>query len=433
MAFDRAKITVQAGNGGNGIVSFRREKFVPYGGPDGGDGGRGGSIYMVGDPGLSTLAAFTRRRHWRAGDGGNGGGRNKHGAKGDDVRITVPLGTIVRTEDGEVLADVVDIGQEVMVARAGRGGLGNSHFATSTNQVPRIAQKGEPGEVRVLNLELKLIADVGIIGFPNAGKSTLLAAASKALPKIADYPFTTLVPNLGVVVLEYDTFVLADIPGLIEGAHEGKGLGHEFLRHIERTKVLIHVLDGGEEDPRSAYDKVNAELALFEPPLHDKPQLIALNKIDQPEVRERLPEVQKALSDLLWPVYPISAASGEGVQALLRRAHAELQTMRAAEAARAPAPGEVVLRPQPVAGSLAVTREGAAWRVRGSRLERLVVMADLENEESLRLLLRHVNRSGTPLALHRAGAQAGDMVRIGELEVRWLGRQHGFALPTTLA
>lgn len=421
MAFDRARITVQAGNGGNGIVSFRREKFVPYGGPDGGDGGRGGSIYIVGDGSVSTLTAFARRRFFKAESGGNGRGQNKHGAKGAEIHIAAPLGTIVRTEDGELLADIVAVGQEVMVARGGRGGLGNSHFATSTNQVPRIAQKGEPGEARTLRLELKLIADVGVIGFPNAGKSTLLAAATQATPKIADYPFTTLVPNLGVVVLDHDAFVMADIPGLIEGAHEGKGLGHEFLRHIERTKVLIHIVDGGDPDVLAAYEKVNEELALFEPPLDGKPQLIALNKLDLPEVQARLGANLAALSELPWPVFPISAVTGEGVNQLLRRTHAELQTMRAREAALVSAGPETVLRPTPVAGNLIVAREGDAWRVRSTRLERQVIMCDLESEGAVRLLLRQVQRSGLSQALRRAGASPGEVVRIGELALRWQG------------
>lgn len=421
VAFDRAKITVQAGNGGNGIVSFRREKFVPYGGPNGGDGGRGGSIYVVGDPSVSTLAPFARRRVFKAASGGNGRGQNKHGAKGPDVRISLPLGTIVRDEQGEVLADVLAAGQELMVARGGRGGLGNSHFATATNQVPRVAQKGEPGESRVLYLELKLIADVGVIGFPNAGKSTLLAMATKATPKIADYPFTTLVPNLGVVVLDHDAFVLADIPGLIEGAHLGKGLGHDFLRHIERTKVLIHVIDGREPDPRAAYEKVNEELALFEPPLDDKPQLVAVNKADLAEVHDRLPAILTSLGGLPWPVFSLSAATGEGVPQLLRRAHAELQTVRAREAATALPPAETVLRPVPVGGLVAVTREGQGWRVRSPRLERLVVMTDLDNEDAVRLLLRHLVRAGLPRAVQRAGAAAGDLVRVGELALRWQG------------
>ncbi|MHB1416721.1 MAG: GTPase ObgE [Chloroflexota bacterium] len=421
MAFDQAKIFVKAGNGGNGVVSFRREKFVPYGGPDGGDGGRGGSVYALGNSALSTLGAFNRRRHFKAGQGGNGMGRNKHGAKGDDLYIDVPLGTIIRSEEGEFIADVVEAGQVVMVARGGRGGLGNTHFATATNQVPHIAQKGEPGEERWLNMELKLIADIGIIGFPNAGKSTFLASVSRATPKIADYPFTTLIPNLGVVVLDHDTFVLADIPGLIEGAHEGRGLGHEFLRHIERTKLLIHLIDGNEEDARATYGKVQEELALFNPPLVDKPQLVAINKIDMPGVQGRLPELQAQLADLPWPVFAISAATGEGTREVLLRAYAKLQEIRAAEPPPAPAE-EKVFRPQPIRAYLSVRREGKGWRVSSPRIERLVVMTDFASDEAVRLLNKHLRRAGVYSALERAGANAGERVRIGEFEFTWEGK-----------
>jgi GTP-binding protein len=423
LPFDRAKIHVQAGNGGDGAVSFRREKFVPYGGPDGGDGGRGGSVFLVGDPALSTLGGFDRKRHYKAGHGGRGMGRNKHGAKGGEVRLGVPLGTIVRSEDGQVLADIVEAGQEIMVARGGRGGLGNSHFATATNQVPRVAQKGEPGEERWLLMELKLIADVGVIGFPNAGKSTFLAAVSRATPKIADYPFTTIIPNLGVVVVDHDSFVLADIPGLIEGAHLGKGLGHEFLRHIERTKVLVHLIDGAEPDVRAAYEKVNEELGLFNPALVGKPQLVAINKVDVPEVRASLPEKLAQLADLPWPVFTISALGGEGVRELLLRAYTKLQEVRAAEAVAVPVvtSEEKVFRPEPLRGVVAVTREDGAWRVNSRRAERLTVMTDLANEQAMRMLHRHFQRMGVASALARAGARPGDVVRIGVAEFEWGG------------
>ncbi len=401
-------------------MSFRREKFVPYGGPDGGDGGRGGSVYLVGDPALSTLASFDRRRHFRAGSGGRGMGSNKHGAKGADLRLPVPLGTLVRTEEGELIADVVAAGQEVLVARGGRGGLGNTHFATPTNQVPRIAQKGEPGEDRWLLLELKLIADVGIVGFPNAGKSTFLARVSRATPKIADYPFTTIVPNLGVVVVDHDAFVVADIPGLIEGAHLGKGLGHEFLRHIERTKVLIHLIDGAEADVRATYSKVNEELALFNAALAAKPQLVVINKIDLPQVQERLAASRARLADLPWPVFAISAATGEGVREVLLRAHGLLRELRAQEAAPPAATAEKVFRPAP-ARALLVTREDGAWRVSSPRAERAAVMTDLANPDALRFLHRQLVRLGVNAALAKAGAKAGDVVRIGRVELEWGG------------
>ena len=338
MPFDTAKIWVKAGDGGGGVVSFRREKFVPQGGPDGGDGGRGGSIYLRADKGASTLLPFTRRRHIKAEAGAKGEGGNRHGKKGQDVHLVVPPGTLVYDDaTGDLLADLSAPDAEVMVARGGRGGLGNSHFATSTNQAPRIAQKGEPGEERWVRLELKLIADVGIVGFPNAGKSTLLAAASRAAPKIADYPFTTLEPNLGVVEVDDETMVVADIPGLIEGAHHGIGLGHGFLRHVERTRVLIHLVDGGVEDPMRTFDAINEELELFDSKLRAKPQVVAINKIDLTDVRARLPELVRQFGEHGLEAMPISAATGEGLQVLVGRVAqmiAELKRAEAEEAAR---------------------------------------------------------------------------------------------------
>jgi len=319
---DRVEIWVKAGNGGNGVVSFRREKFVPFGGPDGGDGGDGGSVVLVASRGLSTLTHLRQRRHYRAQKGDHGKGKNRHGKKGDDVVLAVPLGTLVqRKEDnGKVtLADLTVEGQRVLVAKGGRGGRGNTHFATPTNQAPRIAQQGKPGEEWQLLLDLKLLADAGIIGYPNVGKSTLLSSVSKASPKVADYPFTTTEPVLGVVELGYRAFVLAEIPGLIEGAHQGRGLGHDFLRHIERTRVLIHLLDGSAEHPLSDLNKTNEELRLFNPALGEKPQLVAINKIDLPSVRTRLPELRRMLRGIGPPVYFISAATGEGIAELMNK------------------------------------------------------------------------------------------------------------------
>ena len=287
---DTAAIHVTAGDGGNGASSFRREKFVPRGGPDGGDGGRGGSVYLKANPSTSTLLEFSNRRHFKAGRGGNGAGAKKHGKSGQNVTILVPPGTVVAA-DGELLADLSQPGDSVMVARGGRGGLGNVHFATSTNQAPTVAQKGEPGEGRWITLELKTIADVGLVGFPNVGKSSLLAALTAARPKIGDYPFTTLEPNLGVAERGDFNFVLADIPGLIEGAHRGVGLGHQFLRHVERARVLLHVVDATVSDPVATYEAVREELELYNPALAAKPELVALNKIDRPDVRDRLQDV----------------------------------------------------------------------------------------------------------------------------------------------
>jgi len=321
---DRVEIYVKAGDGGNGVVSFRREKFIPFGGPDGGDGGNGGSVYLVGDGSVSTLLSFRYKKHFLAEKGAYGKGKNMHGKRGEDLFIKVPLGTQVRlkTEDGSgvLIADVVEQDQQVLVAKGGKGGFGNTHYTTSTNQAPRTAEKGKIGEEKRLLLDLKLIADVGIIGYPNAGKSTLLSVVSKAKPKIAAYPFTTIEPVLGVVGIGYGSFVLADIPGIIEGAHEGRGLGLDFLRHIERTKALIHLVDGSSEDPVVDFKKVETELVSYEATLKDRPRLIAINKIDLPHVRARLPQLERQFTELGVPVHFISAATGEGVKELMSKA-----------------------------------------------------------------------------------------------------------------
>lgn len=425
MSFDTAKVWVKAGGGGNGIVSFRREKFVPQGGPDGGDGGRGGSVFLKADKGTSTLLPFNRRRHIRGEPGVRGEGGNRHGKKGLDVHVPVPPGTLVYDDaTGDLIADLNEPAAEVMVARGGRGGLGNSHFATSTNQAPRIAQKGEPGEERWLRLELKLIADVGIVGFPNAGKSTLLAAASQATPKVADYPFTTLEPNLGVVDMGYgvdDQFVLADIPGLIEGAHQGIGLGHSFLRHVERTRVLIHLVDGSVEDPLAAFDAINAELELFDVAMRRKPQVLAINKIDIPEVRSRLPDLERAFAAHGIEVMGVSAATRENVRAVLQRAHQLLLAERArapVELVNGPVPTVPVLRPG-AQERFDVVAEPGGYRVTGRRVERTVAMTDLTNEEAVEFLQRVLERMGVSKALERAGVKPGDAVRFGKHELVW--------------
>ena len=279
--YDEVKIHVEGGTGGDGCVSFRREKYVPLGGPNGGNGGPGGNVHLEADRHLNTLISFQGRRHFKAERGGHGQGKNRQGAKGKDITLPVPPGTVVRdAESGELLADLKRPGERALAARGGRGGLGNAAFTSPTNQAPRIADRGEEGQARLLLLELKLLADVGIVGCPNAGKSTLLAAVSAARPKIADYPFTTLVPNLGVVTVDDRDFVMVDIPGLIEGAHAGAGLGPDFLRHIERTRVLIHLLDGASSDPLGDLDGINEELRLFNPRLATKPQLVVLSKMD---------------------------------------------------------------------------------------------------------------------------------------------------------
>ncbi|HWP24034.1 MAG TPA: GTPase ObgE [Candidatus Binatia bacterium] len=334
---DEVKIKVVAGAGGRGCVSFRREKFVPRGGPNGGDGGDGGDVIVVADSELTTLLDLHYQKLYKAGRGEHGMGKERHGKRGEDRIIKVPVGTLIRDgASGELLADLNVPGHRIVVAAGGRGGKGNAHFVSSTNRSPRFAQPGEPGEERELALELRLLADVGIIGLPNAGKSTLISAISAVRPKIADYPFTTLVPNLGVVSYgEGQSFVVADIPGLIEGAHQGQGLGHKFLRHVTRTKVLIHLLDASAVDleaPLARWEAVNRELELFDPELIAKPQLVVANKIDVPEGRAKLQAIEASLPLRYRPLYAISAATGEGVRLLVHAAAQWLDQTRTPKA-----------------------------------------------------------------------------------------------------
>ncbi len=418
MFIDEATIYVKGGDGGNGCIAFLREKYVPFGGPAGGDGGRGGDVILYVDPHLNTLYHFTHQRHFRAERGQHGRGKNQHGASGADLRVPVPPGTIVRdAATGRILADLTEPGQEVVVARGGRGGRGNARFATPSNQAPRIAEKGEPGEERTLHLELKLLADVGLVGRPNAGKSTLLAAVTAARPKIAPYPFTTLHPYLGVVALdEQTTFVMADLPGLIEGASEGKGLGHDFLRHVERTRLLIHLLDGTSEDPVQDFRAINAELAAFGHGLDRKPQLVAFNKIDLPEARNRWPAVRDALRAQGYEVFPVSGLTREGVRELLWRAAQLLAQLPRAQ----PVAHEIpVFRLEDDERTFWVEREPDGWRVRGKRVERLVAMTPLELDEAVQRLHRRLERMGVLDALREAGVRPGDIVRIGDAELVW--------------
>lgn len=416
--FDEAKVFVEAGAGGNGVVSFRREKYVPHGGPNGGHGGKGGDVILAVDPHLNTLSAFRKKSHFKAGRGAHGQGNNKQGKQGDDLVIPVPPGTVVRdAETGELIADLVRPTDRVIVARGGRGGRGNSAFATPTHQAPRFAEKGEPGQTRWIVLELKLLADVGIIGLPNAGKSTFLAAVTSARPKIADYPFTTLIPNLGVAVVDDREIVLADIPGLIQGAHQGVGLGDRFLRHVERTRLLVHLLDGALEDPLASFEVINQELAQFDPHLASKPQIVALNKIDLPSARDRWPSVQKAMAKRGIDVYALSAVTGQGVRELLRAIAnrlAEIPPERAAAEEELP-----VIRPSEDEGAFQVVREGNAYRVQGRKVERVIAMTNFDQEEAVLRLHRVFKAMGVTSALEQAGVRTGDMVRIGKVELEW--------------
>jgi len=414
--FDEATIHIRAGDGGNGAVSFRREKFVPLGGPNGGNGGGGGDVYLIANRHLNTLIQFQRQQHFRAESGGKGDRKDMQGKSGSDLFIDVPPGTVVRdAETGEALADLVQDGQKVLVAKGGRGGRGNAFFTSPTNQAPRIAEKGEPGQVRSLKLELKLIADVGIIGVPNAGKSTLLAAVSAARPKIADYPFTTLSPNLGVATVDEESIVLADIPGLIEGAHAGAGLGMAFLRHVERTRVCIHLLDGATEDPLHDFETINSELDLFSPKLAAKPQVVALNKMDLPQAQELWPVVQNAMRKRHLPVYAVSAATGQGTLELLRAVRQLLQVT----------PGEPttaveaeVFRPVDE-DAFEIVRDGDSLRVRGKRIERAAVMTDWANDEAIARFQRIIKAMGILDALQKAGVRTGDTILIGNHELEW--------------
>jgi GTP-binding protein len=416
--FDNVKIHVEAGAGGDGCVSFRREKYVPLGGPNGGNGGPGGSVFLSADRRLNTLISFRGQRHFKAERGGNGQGQNKQGQKGKDITLSVPPGTLVRDADtGEVLGDLAAPDDRLLVAQGGRGGLGNAAFASPTNQAPRIAERGEQGESRWLILELKLIADVGIVGCPNAGKSTLLSAVSAARPKIADYPFTTLVPNLGMVSVDDRDFVMVDIPGLIEGAHAGAGLGHDFLRHVERTRVLIHLLDGVSESPLEDLDSINEELALFSAKLAAKPQLVVLNKMDLPQAQGLWPSVEEEMERRGTPACSISAATGAGVRQMLYRVLQLLDSLPEEE--EVPPEEMAVFRPPEEENGFSITIEGDGFRVQGRRVERLVGRTNWRYDESVRRLHRALDKMGVTKAMEEAGVHKGDTVFIGDTELEW--------------
>ena len=419
MFIDQVEIHVRSGKGGDGMMHFHREKYVPRGGPDGGDGGKGGDLVFEVKATLNTLSAFRPSQKFEAQDGKGGGSNQKSGKGGDDLVIFVPPGTAIFDADTrELIGDLTQPGQRLMVCKGGRGGRGNQHFASSRNQTPRMAEKGEPFEERRLKLELKLIADLGLIGLPNAGKSTLLAALTNARPKIAPYPFTTLEPNLGVAQIDDDTtVVLADIPGLIEGAAEGAGLGHDFLRHIQRTRVLIHLVDGFSEDPVADFSQINSELALFDPNLAKKPQIVALNKIDQPEVQERLADIKKKFKKHKVELMTISALARTNTRELLLKAAAQLAETPTLEEVEPPMP---VYRPEADPNQFEVKREGTnEWRVSGASIERSAKMTYWQHEGSLRRFQKMMERIGVDEALRKAGVKQGDTVAIGEFELEW--------------
>ncbi len=413
---DEVTLHVYAGNGGNGCASIHREKFKPLGGPDGGNGGDGGSVVLRVDHRLTTLVDYYRQAHRRATNGEPGRGNNANGARGEDVLLPIPSGTMVADADtGELIADLTAEGDEIVVAQGGRGGLGNAALASPTRKAPGFALLGEQGETRTINLELKVVADIGLVGFPNAGKSSLIAAISRARPKIADYPFTTLVPNLGVVVAGDITYTVADVPGLIEGASEGRGLGFDFLRHIERCAAIVHVIDCATylpgRDPLTDLDVIEAELKAHGG-LEDRPRLVALNKIDIPDARDVAELASGDLHDRGLHVFPISTRSGEGLRELI---FAMAQLVQARRKSESPPVARIVVRPKPVAekAEFTVVREGELWRVRGNKPERWVQQTDFSNAEAVGYLADRLNRIGIEDRLLELGAQPGDGVAIG--------------------
>jgi len=420
MFLDRARIKVRGGDGGRGVISFRREAHVPRGGPDGGDGGNGGDLVLRADAQLASLGDFQFKKEYRATDGAAGEGGNRSGKAGRDLVVGVPAGTTIRdVATNEEIADLVADGAEIVVARGGRGGRGNARFVTSTRRAPRIAMDGETGEGRALDLELRLIADVGLAGLPNAGKSSLLAALTRARPKIADYPFTTLTPNLGVARLDDRELVIADIPGLIEGASQGAGLGEEFLRHIERTRVVVHVVDASKDDPLADIATIDAELEAYGHGLGDRPEIIALNKIDLAEARDQVPELVSALEARGREALALSAATGEGIDRLSKR----LFVLTPPRVAPQAAPDERRIVFKGSARDVRVLREGEAFRVRGDRIERLASGIDWDSGEASAYFHRMLQRNGVEKRLRELGVKEGDTVKIGRLELEWKDRE----------
>jgi GTP-binding protein len=413
---DEASITIAAGNGGDGLVAWRREKYIPKGGPAGGDGGHGGSVYLEASAELSTLVEFRYKRQFSADSGKPGGTSNKSGRSGEDLVIPVPVGTLVyrRAEDEEGEAFLTDLhaaGERVLVAKGGRGGLGNQHFATSTRQAPRFAEKGEPGERYTLRLELRLLADCGIVGLPNAGKSTLLSVVSAARPKIADYPFTTLEPQLGVVrVSDEESFVMVDVPGLIEGAHLGAGLGDQFLRHVERTRVLLHLLDGAKTLDDLLHDKkiIEDELAAWNPQLPQKPTLLVVSKLDLPDAQERLAQLRERFVGIRG----ISSATGEGVQDLIYAAWSAIRQAPVPEIVT-PEPAMIHLRPSE---PFSIHKQEETFIITGERVERLAAMTNFDSDEGLARFEQILAKMGVDKKLRELGAVEGDTVRIGPYE-----------------
>lgn len=412
MFVDRARVRVTGGHGGKGCCSFRREKYVPRGGPDGGDGGKGGDVYFVADERLTSLLDLQYHSHWKAERGAHGQGKTRHGKDGADLLIPVPAGTVVRDfETGDLLADLTQAGRRFLAAHGGRGGKGNAQFATPTRRAPHFAEKGEPPEDKEYLLELKLIAEVGIVGLPNAGKSTLLAAVTAARPKIAQYPFTTLSPNLGVVPLsDYRTFTIADLPGIIEGASEGKGLGHDFLRHIERTKVLLFLIDLSDEDPSATRRTLESELVQYSPEFASRPKVFALNKADVPENRRRFRAVAPAFTE----PFLISGLTREGLAPLLEHLWTLVDRLRHEEKKEGEQSSE---REYAYEQPFTVTPVRAGFRIEGKAVVRALRMTDFANEEAVQYFHRKLQRMGVFKALQRLGAREGQAIFIDGVEL----------------
>ena len=421
MFTDYVKIYAKAGDGGNGAISFRREKYVAAGGPDGGDGGKGGDVYFEVDPNSNTLIDFRYKKKFKAQNGNNGEGSNKYGRGGEDLTIKVPIGTVIKdATTNEVLADLSQEGQRELVLKGGRGGKGNTHFATSTRQAPRFSQDGENGEEKELILELKLLADVGLIGFPNVGKSTFLGRTTSATPKIADYHFTTLEPNLGVVKTEYgESFVIADIPGIIEGASEGVGLGLQFLRHIERTRLLLHVIDvSGSEgrDPIDDFNKINAELQKYSKKLSKRKQIIVANKIDSMQDESLYNELEKMAKENNIEIFKISAVTGEGVSELIKHVSELLKTL--------PKDDFIEYETRKVykmedKDEYTIRKDGKMYVIEGEPVERIMRRVNIEDNESLYYFQKNLDALGVNERLKKMGIQEGDIVKIADYELEW--------------
>ncbi|KIU13094.1 GTPase ObgE [Bacillus subtilis] len=427
MFVDQVKVYVKGGDGGNGMVAFRREKYVPKGGPAGGDGGKGGDVVFEVDEGLRTLMDFRYKKHFKANRGEHGMSKNQHGRNADDMVIKVPPGTVVTDDDTkQVIADLTEHGQRAVIARGGRGGRGNSRFATPANPAPQLSENGEPGKERYIVLELKVLADVGLVGFPSVGKSTLLSVVSSAKPKIADYHFTTLVPNLGMVETDDGrSFVMADLPGLIEGAHQGVGLGHQFLRHIERTRVIVHVIDMSGLEGRDPYDDyltINQELSEYNLRLTERPQIIVANKMDMPQAAENLEAFKEKLTDD-YPVFPVSAVTREGLRELLFEVANQLENTP-----EFPLYDEEELTQNRVMYTMEneevpfnITRDpDGVFVLSGDSLERLFKMTDFSRDESVKRFARQMRGMGVDEALRERGAKDGDIIRLLEFEFEFI-------------